>query len=225
MARSAPLGPEVDEHRNLGRPRDDVVGRTSPRSRPRCSALPETTTSAAQPAISAAVTCSGRDAGERPVTEIDRRSAARSSSCRARAPSVDPISSSSAVESMPRRPVWRRAMPSSSRSSSSGSIRMFESDPMQSGIDRSRTAETRRKPSPRSASVVGHAQMRAPAAARRSSSSSLACVAWMIVVRAVRQPVSARSSIGRQPCSARHSSISRGCSSAWMCSGSRSLVA
>ena len=28
------------------------------------------------------------------------------------------------------------------------------------------------------------------------------------------------SSIGRQPCSARHSSISRGCSSAWTCSGS-----
>ena len=53
---------------------------------------------------------------------------------------------------------------------------------MQSGIERSRTAVTRRKPSPRSDSVVGQAQMRAPAPARRSSSSSLACVAWMIVV-------------------------------------------
>ena len=102
---------------------------------------------------------------------------------------------------------------------------MFESEPMQSGIERSRTAATRRKPSPRSASVVGQAQMRAPAPASRSSSSSFACVAWTIVVRAVRQPVSASSSIGRQSCSSRHSSISRGCSSAWMWSGSSSLAA
>ena len=40
---------------------------------------------------------------------------------------------------------------------------MFESEPMHSGISRARTAPTGRKPSPRSASVVGHAQMRAPA--------------------------------------------------------------
>ena len=36
--------------------------------------------------------------------------------------------------------------------------------------------------------------------------------------------MSARSSIGRQPCSSRHSWISRGCSSAWMWSGSSSLA-
>ena len=63
------------------------------------------------------------------------------------------------------------------------SIRMFESDPMQRGIERSSTSVTRRKPSPRSDSVVGQAQMRAPVAASRSSSLSFACVAWMMVVR------------------------------------------
>ena len=70
----------------------------------------------------------------------------------------------------PRRPVCRRAMPSSSRSSSNGSIRTFESLPMQSGIPRARIRSAGRKPSPRSASVVGHAQMVAPVEARRSSS-------------------------------------------------------
>ena len=77
-----------------------------------------------------------------------------------------------------------------------------------------------RKPSPRSASVVGQTQIVAPDEARRSSSAPSACVACTTVVRSVRQPVRARSSIGRQPCSARHSSISFGCSSAWMWSGS-----
>jgi len=74
-------------------------------------------------------------------------------------------------------------------------------------------------PSPRLASVVGHAQIRAPAAARRSNSWPSACVAWTTVVRGPRQPQASISSIGRRPCSARHSSISRGCSSAWACSG------
>ena len=111
----------------------------------------------------------------------------------------------------------RRAMPSSSRSSSSGSIRTFESEPMQSGIPRSSSPASGGKPSPRFASVVGQRQTPAPCSARRSSSRSSACVAWTTVVRGPRQPVSARSSTGRRPCSARHSSISRGCSSAWTC--------
>ena len=59
-----------------------------------------------------------------------------------------------------RRSSWRRAMPSSSRSSSSGSSRTLESEPMQSGIPRSRTRATGRKPSPRFASVSGQTQMR-----------------------------------------------------------------
>ena len=54
----------------------------------------------------------------------------------------------------------------------------------------------------------------------RSSSAPSACVAWTIVVRSVRHPVRSSSSIGRMPCSAMHSSISRGCSSACTCSGS-----
>ena len=65
-----------------------------------------------------------------------------------------------------------------------------------------------RNPSPRSASVVGQAQIVDPDAARRSSSAPSACVAWTTVVRSPRQPALASSSIGRQPCSARHSSIS-----------------
>ena len=44
--------------------------------------------------------------------------------------------------------------------------------------------------------------MRPPAPARRSSSASSACVPCTIVVRGPRQPVSARSWIGRTPCSA-----------------------
>ena len=69
-----------------------------------------------------------------------------------------------------RRPAARRAMPSSSRSSSSGSMRTFESEPMQIPIPRSQSAATGAKPSPRFASVVGHTQTRAPASASRSSS-------------------------------------------------------
>ena len=62
--------------------------------------------------------------------------------------------------------------------------------------------------------------------ARRSSSWSLAWVAWTTVVCGPRQPASSRTSIGRRPCSARHSSISRGCSSActWRTSCSRLAV-
>ena len=95
-----------------------------------------------------------------PRVDLDRRPTRRAAARARLRPSRS--SSSSAVVRMPRRPVCRRAIPSSSRSSSSGSIRMFESEPMQSGIERSSTAATRRKPSPRSASVVGQAQIRAP---------------------------------------------------------------
>ena len=90
---------------------------------------------------------------------------------------------------------------------------------MQRPMPRWRSRSTGRKPSPRFASVVGQAQTRAPAWPSRSSSRPSACVACTTVVRAVRQPVSASSSIGRMPCSATQSSISRGCSSAWTCSG------
>ena len=136
-----------------------------------------------------------------------------------RPPSSAPKQSSRSVEKTPRLPVWRRAMPSSSRSSSSGSMRTFESEPMQSAIPRCSIRAAGRKPSARSASVVGQAQTVVPLCASRSSSAPSACVAWTTVTCGPRQPVRSRSSIGRQPCSARHSSISRGCSSAWMCSG------
>ena len=99
-------------------------------------------------------------------------------------------------------------------------MRTFESEPMHSEIPRASRRPTGAYPSPRSASVVGQRQTRAPASARRSSSRSSACVAWTTVVPGPRQPVSASSSIGRRPCSSRHSSISRGCSHAWTCSGS-----
>ena len=64
-----------------------------------------------------------------------------------------------------------------------------------------------------------------PAWPSRSSSRPSACVACTTVVRGPRQPQSASSSIGRMPCSARHSSISRGCSSACTCSGRPSAAA
>ena len=83
----------------------------------------------------------------------------QSSSPSARAPAAEPIARSSGTGMTLRRSSWRRAMPSSSRSSSSGSIRTFESEPMQSGIPRSRTRATGRKPSPRFASVVGQTQI------------------------------------------------------------------
>ena len=104
------------------------------------------------------------------------------------APSSEPIASSASTVSTSRRPAWRRAMPSSSRSSSNGSIRTFESEPMHMPIPRWRTRSTGRKPSPRFASVVGHTQMRAPACPSRSSSRPSACVPCTTVVRGPRQP-------------------------------------
>ena len=52
------------------------------------------------------------------------------------APSSEPNSSSASSEMTPRFPVCRRAIPSSSRSSSSGSMRTFESEPMHMPISR-----------------------------------------------------------------------------------------
>src|SRR4029077_17408413 len=112
-------------------------------------------------------------------------------------------------------PDCRLAIPSSSRSSSRGSMRTLESDPMQSSIPRCRRRSTGRKASPRVASLRRHAQTRVSGSGSRSSSCPSACVAWTTVVRGPRQPQASRSSIGRTPYSARPSSISRGCSSAW----------
>ena len=153
------------------------------------------------------------------------RSSGHASSPSAAAPSSVPIRSRSSTAMTFRRPLCRRAIPSSSRSSSSGSMRTFESEPMQSLMPRLSTRSTGRNPSPRFASVVGQTQMRASCCASRSSSSPFACVACTTVVRGPRQPVRASSSIGRTPCSATHSSISRGCSSACTCSGSPSRAA
>ena len=83
-----------------------------------------------------------------------------------------------------------------------------------------RPARSRHRGWPRSSDRRRRAHRSRPAARARASS---AWVAWTTVVRGPRQPVSASSSIGRSPCSARHSSISRGCSSACTCSG-RPLV-
>ena len=102
-----------------------------------------------------------------------------------------------------------RAAPRAGRSGRSSPI------PWRGRISRSSRPSSGGKPSPRFASVVGHRHTAAPASATRSSSPALACVAWTTVVPGARQPVRGRSSIGRTPCSARHSSISRGCSSAW----------
>ena len=132
-----------------------------------------------------------------------RRSHRATSRARApRAPSSEPKQRRESTEMTPRLPVWRRAIDSSSRSSSSGSMRTFESEPMQRPSSRWQTRATGRKPSPRLASVVGHAQMREPASRRRSSSCPSACVACTTVERGPRQPVRASSSIGRTPCSA-----------------------
>ena len=117
------------------------------------------------------------------------------------------------------RPESLRALVSSSRSSSKGSMRTCESEPTESRIPRARISSAGRNPSPRFPSVVGQAHTDAPCSESRSSSFSLACVAWIIVVRVRRNPALASSSMGRIPCSVWHSSISRSCSSAWMCSG------
>ena len=161
VARAAPVRPEVDEHGLSRRSRDHLLLEGLFGGVDRHQALSGMTTSAAQPAISAAGTCSRCDTGERAVIDVDLDRRPRPRARARAAPSAAPIASRSSVEMTPRVPFCRRAMPSSSRSSSKGSIRMFESEPMHSGIDRSRTAATRRNPSPRSASVVGQAQMRA----------------------------------------------------------------
>ena len=64
-------------------------------------------------------------------------------------------------------------------------MRTFESEPMQIGMPRVRTRSAGRNPSPRSASVVGQAQIVAPWDATRSSSAPSACVACTTVVRSV----------------------------------------
>ena len=159
-------------------------------------------TSPAQPKHQAVVDVRRRDAAQLLVVEVDRSRRATSRAPSAAAPSSEPKQRSESTEMTPRLPVWRRAIPSSSRSSSSGSMRTFESEPMQRPISRWQTRATGRKPSPRLASVVGQAQMREPASRRRSSSWPSACVACTTVERGPRQPARASSSIGRRPCSA-----------------------
>ena len=100
------------------------------------------------------------DVAELRVRRGRSRSDGQCSSPSDAAPSVVPIASSASTLKTSRRPVCLRAMPSSSRSSSNGSMRTFESEPMQRRMPRWRTRSTGRKPSPRFASVVGHAQMR-----------------------------------------------------------------
>ena len=82
---------------------------------------------------------------------------------------------------------------------------------------------TGRKPSPRLASVVGQAQIARPGVGEQVELRRRR-VRRVDDGRALGRgsPCRASSSIGRQPCSARHSSISRGCSSAWTWSGSPS---
>ena len=55
---ATPLGPEVDEHRCLGRPGDDILAEGCLGNVQRDQRSPETTTSAAHPAMRAAGTCS-----------------------------------------------------------------------------------------------------------------------------------------------------------------------
>ena len=111
------------------------------------------------------------------------------SSPSAPAPSSEPNASSASSEMTSRVPVWRRAMPSSSRSSSSGSMRTFESEPMQIPMPRCRRARpggSRRRGSPRSS---GSADARAGAARAGRARAPSACVACTTVVRGPRQPV------------------------------------
>ena len=77
------------------------------------------------------------------------------SSPSARAPTAEPISKQRLGREDPAAAALPPAMPSSSRSSSNGSIRTFESVPMQSGMPRWAIRTAGRNPSPRSASVVG----------------------------------------------------------------------
>src|SRR5262249_11558892 len=116
---SAPCGPEVHDDRNLVRAVDDQfleggLGDVHvPSNAPGASAQPDTTTSAPQPATRAASTCSSAT----PASEWWLRSISipgHASSPSARAPTSPPKAYSSSVAKTPRRPVWRRAMPSSS---------------------------------------------------------------------------------------------------------------
>src|SRR5581483_11883285 len=98
-------------------------------------------TSAEQPKTSAGRT----SASATPASEGCARSTDTSghdSIPSAAAPSSEPKQSSEPTEITLRRPAWRRATPSSSRSSSSGSMRTFESEPMQTPIPRSQSAAT-----------------------------------------------------------------------------------
>ncbi len=79
---------------------------------------------------------------------------------------------------------------------------------------RARRAGSRRRGSPPSS---GRRRCARPRRRAGRAPSPFACVACTTVVRSPRQPVRASSSIGRTPCSAMHSSISRGCSSACTC--------
>ena len=212
---------------------DGAWGLAEARPRPRTSIARSsgsplsrlTTTSAPQLETSASKTSPGVDAAQRVVLEVDLDLRPRLEPSE-RPPSSAPKQSSRSVEKTPRVPVWRRAMPSSSRSSSSGSIRTFESEPMQSAnpavLDPRRRQEAvgevglgRRAGADRRAAAppAGRARRRRHASRGRRSTCG------------PRQPVRSSSSIGLQPCSARHSSISRGCSSAWTCSGRPSAAA
>ena len=87
--------------------------------------------------------------------------------------------------------------------------------------DAGRPGESRLRGPPRSS---GSAQIVEPLSRSRSSSAPSACVAWTTVVRSPRQPRPRAARSAGMPCSARHSSISRGCSSAWTCRTSSSRV-
>ena len=124
-----------------------------------------TTTSAEQPWTSAQQRLV--DAAELRMRGVDLDRAASSRARVTRRPRRSRSRAARRRVSTSRRPACRRAMPSSSRSSSNGSMRTFESEPMHMPMPRWSTRSTGRKPSPRFASVVGHAQMRAPACAEQ----------------------------------------------------------
>src|ERR671934_760768 len=99
------------------------------------------TTSAEQPKTSAAKTSpSSTPRSEGWSSEISISPSPSSPS--AAAPSSEPKQRSESTEITLRRPVARRAMPSSSRSSSNGSMRTLESEPMQIPIPRSQSRST-----------------------------------------------------------------------------------
>ena len=163
-------------------------------------------------------------AARRPASGArDRRSIrAQSSSWSARPPSAEPISSSSAVERMPRRPACRRAMPSSSRSSSSGSIAHVR---VRADAERDR-ALAHGGDAEKAVTEIGLGRG-AGADARPGAGEQIELVvvlhvcACTIVVRAVRQPVSAEK-LDRAAVVLFEAllDLARLLTSAWMCSGS-----